>query len=257
MKRCKQQILMSENGMLSKDNKGGNTFVSEIVGIDPPNSTYVDPRHFLNYADIEKRIVYKLINTGRNHELLEDVPHVEFLDLSIVFQIVLTCKPGSTASILIHNAHIKLWGVTVDNLFRVAAKNTSQIMGWELQAMDDVICEIMGEKSTEIFDYDEAKSGLAGLVPLYVISNRYKVEGAACLLYPMLLTKIFRKLKSCFYVIPSSIHELLILPADSGYSDEEILAMIKDVNDTQVDPDEILSYSLYHYDGDANRLSVV
>lgn len=257
MGRCKQKILMSDSGLLSKENESGNAAVPGTAGIVQANGTYVNPRHFLNYEDVEKRVVYKLVNTGRNRELLEDVPHIEFLDLSIVFQIVLTGEPEGTASLLIHSAHIKLWGVTVDNLFKAAAKNTPKIMGCELKSMDDVICEILQGESAESFDRDAAKAELADSVPLYVLSNRYKVEGAACVLYPMLLQEICVKLNSSFYIIPSSIHEVLIMPTDGYDTGEELRAMIKDVNDTQVDPDEILSYSLYYYDGDENRLSVV
>ena len=257
MGRYKQKILMSDDGLLSEKNESGSAAIPEIAGSAQASGTYVNPRYFLNYEDVEKRIAYKLVNTLRNRELLEDVPHIEFLDLSIVFQIVLTGESEGTASLLIHSAHIKLWGVTVDNLFEAAAKNTPKIMGCELKSMDDVICEILQGESAESFDRDAAKAELADSVPLYVLSNRYKVEGAACVLYPMLLQEIYRNLNSSFYIIPSSIHELLIMPTDSGNTDEELRAMIKDVNDTQVKSDEILSYSLYYYDGDENRLSVV
>lgn len=257
MGKYKQQILMSESGLLSKENESSSADLPGIAGSSQGSRLYVDRKRFLNYEDAEKSVVYKLINTVRNRELLEDVPHMEFLDLSIVFQIVLTGEPSGTAALLIHNAHIKLWGVTVDNLFKAAAKNTPKIMGCELKSMDDVICEILQKESPEGCDYDEATAGLAGSVPQYVLSNKYRVEGAACVLYPMLLQGICRKLKSSFYIIPSSIHEMLIMPTDSGNTDEELRAMIKDVNDTQVKSDEILSYSLYYYDGDENRLSVV
>ena len=75
------------------------------------------------------------------------------------------------------------------------------------------------------------------------------VEGAACMLYPKILLDICEILKNSFYIIPSSIHEVLILPSDNTSESREILAMIKEINDTQVSAEEILSYSLYYYDG--------
>lgn len=244
-----------------KEYESGNATLSKITGsvasLGRMKNINVDMRRFLRYEDVEKKIVYKLVNTGRNCELLEDIPHINFLDLSVIFQCMLLGAPGGTASILIHNAHMKLWDVTVDDLIKAAKENTPHIMGSELKTMEDVMCEIMSEELPEDFDYDAVRAGMADSVPMYVLSNRYRVDGAACVLYPMLLSDICRALKSSFYIIPSSIHEVLVLPADNTDTGAEILAMIKEINDTQVKPEEILSYSLYYYDGGENRLSIV
>ncbi|MDE6055174.1 MAG: hypothetical protein K2G55_15780 [Lachnospiraceae bacterium] len=87
-----------------------------------------------------------------------------------------------------------------------------------------------------------------------MLSNKYRIEGATCVLYPMLLADICDKLKSSFYIIPSSIHEVLILPTDNTEEGENIRAIIKKVNDTQVALEDILSYSLYYYERDGYRL---
>ena len=74
----------------------------------------VDMRYFLNYESVRQKIIYKLVNTEKNKELLEDIPHIEFLDLSIVFQCLVTQEDFGRASILIHNVHFKLWDVCVE-----------------------------------------------------------------------------------------------------------------------------------------------
>lgn len=103
----------------------------------------VDMRQFLNYERVKGHIVYKLVNAERNHELLEDIPHMEYIDLSIVFQCVMAGEAGEIASILIHNVHMRLWDITVDDLFKAAEENTPRLMGCKLMSMGDVICEIM------------------------------------------------------------------------------------------------------------------
>ena len=151
------------------------------------------------------------------------------------------------AAMLVHNAHMKLWDVTVDELLEAAKKNTLQLMGCDFKSIKEVICEIMKEEVQGDFDYDMCMAGLEDSVPMYVLSNRYRVEGAACMLYPKILLDICEILKNSFYIIPSSIHEVLILPSDNTSESREILAMIKEINDTQVSAEEILSYS--YYDG--------
>lgn len=94
-------------------------------------------------------------------------------------------------------------------------------------------------------------------LPMYVLSNRYRIDGAACILYPTLPARICNRLESSFYIIPSSVHELLILPSDNTEDSDKTREMIKEINDTQVSAEEILSYSLYFYEREENRLYIV
>lgn len=217
----------------------------------------VDMRLFLNYGNIEDSIVYSLIHTERNTELLEDLPHKEFLDLSAVFRCMLASDILGTSYITIHNAHLKLWDVTVDDLFHAAEKNTPLLMKYELKSMKDVLLEIIESEQPEEADYDLYMDAIEDGIPLYVLSNEYRIDGAACILYPALLADICARLESSFYVIPSSVHEVLILPADNTDESEKIRDMIREINDTQVAAEEILSYSPYFYDREENRLYIV
>lgn len=236
----------------------GDTTLSEITdyvtSVSKSKSPTVDIRKFLDYESVSERIVYKLINTERNSGLLEDIPHMEYLDLSIVFQYLMADGFDNTAFILIHNVHMKLWDVTTEDLFEAAEKNTRKLMGCDMKSMKDVFREIIRQETPEESDNNMQMTEFEYRIPMYVLSNRCRVEGAACMIYPNLLSEICDKLKSSFYIIPSSIHEVLILPSDSTDESREILTMIKDINDTQVSAEEILSYSLYYYDGKECKL---
>lgn len=94
----------------------------------------VDMRYFLNYESVRRCVVYKLVNTEKNRELLEDVPHIEFLDLSIVFQCMIAQEDLGKASILIHNVHMKLWDVSVENLYQAAKETHSVFRDMRLKA---------------------------------------------------------------------------------------------------------------------------
>lgn len=214
----------------------------------------VDMRYFMNYACVKEHIVYKLVNTEKNKELLEDIPHVEFLDLSVVFQCLVAKECLGTASILIHNAHIKLWDIPVMELFRAAKDNTQRILGYEIKGINDAIYEIMQEDEQEGFCFDGCIAEFADSVPMYVLSNKSRVEGAACMIYPDLIKDFAEALGSSLYIIPSSIHELLLLPVTNANESQDIKNMIREINDTQVKMEEILSYSLYLFDKEKEKI---
>lgn len=210
--------------------------------------------YFMDYECVKECIVYKLINTEKNRELLEDIPHMEYLDLSVVFQCLVAKEDFGTASILIHNAHMKLWDISVEELYRKAAENTQRIQGYEIKGINDAICEIMRANDPEGFDRDACMAELEGSVPMYILSNKQNVNGASCMLYPDLIKDFAETLGSSIYIIPSSIHELLLLPASNADESGEIKGMVREINDTEVKAEEILSYSLYFYDMRESRI---
>ncbi len=215
----------------------------------------VDMRYFLNYESVKRRIIYKLVNTEKNRELLEDVPHIEFLDLSIIFQCLVTQEEFGRASILIHNVHLKLWDVSVEALYQSAKENTQQLQEYEIKGMTEVLHEIMSSaEALENSVREDCTSDFSSSVPMYVLSNKSRVEGAVCMLYPNLIRDFAEAIQSSFYIIPSSIHELLLLPTKHLEESQEIKNMIREINDTQVHAEEILSYSLYLYDKEEQRI---
>lgn len=214
----------------------------------------VDMRYFLNYEHVKGSVVYKLVNAGKNRELLEDVPYVEFLDLAIVFQCLIAKESMGTATILIHNAHLKLWDISVEELYKAAKENTQKLQEYEIKSMSEVIGGIMKSENPGETDYDECMEEFSDSVPLYVLSNKSRVEGAACILYPELIKDFADAVNSSCYIIPSSIHEVLLLPADTIDESREIKNMIKEINDSQVKAEEVLSYSLYYYDREEGKI---
>ena len=103
----------------------------------------VDMRKFLSYERVRETIVYKLVSTGKNRELLEDVPHVDFMDLSIIFQCLVSREGPEMATILVHNVHMKLWDVTTEELHAAAEENTRKLLPYEIKSMTEVLHEIM------------------------------------------------------------------------------------------------------------------
>lgn len=207
-----------------------------------------DTECFTEFDRAKEHIIFRLINTKKNKALLSDVPHVEFLDLSIVFAyLVDSCDLSSMASILIHNSHMNVWGISKEDLYILAKKNTPKLLPEYFDTLDVVLTKLMG------FDpYSECESK----VPLYILTNERKTNGASVLLYDDLLLKLSEKLNGDFYILPSSIHEVLILPKSFAMPRNILDKMVIDVNTTEVAENEILSDHAYLYSRKENRVSL-
>lgn len=217
----------------------------------------VDMKYFLKYETVKNRITYKIINTKKNEELLKIVPHIEWLDLSIVFQVIVSVEESNTASILIHNTHAKLWGVTAGELYNVAKINTQKKLGYHLMNLDELVQEMAQSFGAE-FDEDDMRAVEDSDIEMYVLTNNNRIDGAACIIYPNILEDLSIAMgRKGFYVIPSSVHEIIIVPSDDTIESDQIKGMVKEINDTQVREEDILSYSLYYYSPARNKLSCV
>ena len=238
--------------------ENGDTTLPEItdflIRASKKKSPCVDVQQYLIYENIRKNVVYRLVNTESNRDLLEDIPHLEFLDLSIIFRCLVTQEDIGSASILIHNVHMKLWDITIQELYQDAVMNTPRLEEYEIKDMTEVMREIMTAENSDGSDQEEYMEEFSDSMPLYVLSNKNRIEGAGCMLYPDLMKNLSEKIRSSFYIIPSSVHECLLLPTKEDVQGEEIRNMIKEINDTQVSIEERLSYSLYYYDKDEGRI---
>jgi hypothetical protein len=194
---------------------------------------------FTNFENAKERIVFRILNHDLNKELLSDVPHIPYMDLDIVFcYLVPTNDFDSTASILIHYSHIKSWGVTTEDLYAIAMENTPKLLPPSFDTLDAVITRLMGFNP-----YDNCEDK----VPMYVLTNERTTNGAGVILYDGLLEKIANQFDSDFYILPSSIHEVLIVPSSVPISKSTLDKMVTDVNTTEVAANEILSDHAYYY----------
>lgn len=221
--------------------------ILQIYWEDTPKKK-VNMNFFKYYEKVRDRICYRLIHAGKNAKLLEDIPHIEFLDLAICFFYAYQGRTLGEGSILIHNTHMEMWKTNTAELLCLAQENTPRIFPWECNSMEDVVREMMREQKGDLHMNREAQEEAFSGVPMRILSNRKRVQGAACILYPNVLEQISARAEGNLYILPSSVHEVILL-VDSGSEKPELLKeMIFDVNRTQVEPEEILSDSLYYYD---------
>ena len=221
------------------------TVIDEVIDTYERNkiNRSIDMKFFLNYETVKPRIIFKLINTEKNRELLRDVPYIPFHDLSIVFQCLVSEERFGNASILIHNVHLQLWKVNARELYECALENTPLLQGYELADMNTVLEEMKALGGID----DEEIEDMQQEVPMYVLSNKSRINGASCILYKDILKDFAMVVDKDLYVLPSSIHEVILLPSDGTQESEQLKEMVREINQSQVEKEEVLSDSVYYY----------
>lgn len=212
-------------------------------------SQNIDITFFTDYDKVKSRIIFKLVNYEQNRELLKTVPHFRFLDLAVVFNCLLDSHATGSATILIHTHHLNFWGITRDDLYALALNNTPRLLKYDLRNMTDILKELLTGVDCDDFVPQEA-------CPMYVLSNEHKLNGSVCILYQNLLKTFAEQLGSDLYILPSSIHEVLIIPACGKNSGQELTDMVREVNATQVAREEILSDHVYYFSRETCQLSM-
>ena len=202
------------------------------------------------YKNMKDNLYYTVINAEKNEKLLQDIPHQRREDLAIVYRVHLSVSEEGTGSVLLNNAHLKLWGVNQSEIHDQAVMNMPKILPYTFENMNDIIAEMMG---AEIEDFEE----MTGENMMWVLSNERKMQGAAYMFDEEVMSTIAEKLGGDFIVLPSSIHEIIILKEEENMDLEYIHGMVSEVNESQVEPEEVLSDAIYRYSSKDNKLSLI
>lgn len=200
----------------------------------------IDISFFSDTEKVRDKIKMKLVNYERNKELLKKVPYVEFLDLAILFYVEVETRADEVATILINNNHMKFWEFTIEDMFKLAETNMKN--NFIIKSMSDILCDLMSEEYTE---FEQEIN-----VEMYILTNCMKMQGAIGMLRKDILNGFMEKCHTKqLVIIPSSIHEVLLIPCDSEKDISSYNEMVQEVNATQLQTEEVLSDNAYIYDG--------
>lgn len=205
--------------------------------------------------DANEKIVFQLINTEQNKAFLEQVPHREFQDLSIVYKVIISADKNSVQGSKITNEFAKRLGMSEEQLFKCAAENTRRIFPPVVRSMKDIMREAFARNG---IPQDIAEMMIAEIPPeqtMWMISNEKGFNGAVSMLYENELHKLAENLGSDLYILPSSVHEVIAVSSDMG-SPEMFAQMVVDINMKAVSLYERLSNQVYHYDKDLRKLTL-
>ncbi len=196
----------------------------------------LDMDFFRDYGSVKDRIFYKLVSLEKNKKFLRDAPHLRWNDLAIVFYYAFKKNMAAGGSITIKRQHMLMWKQNAESLYRTARQNTERDMPELLVSMSELLSEMTGVFLRE----DDA-------APMYVLTNREKRFGASAMLYSEKIKRLAERFGCDILILPSSVHEVLLIPDDHVREYAFYRQMVADVNRTQVEPEEVLSYGLYRY----------
>ena len=203
-----------------------------------------DVEFLKSYETVKDKLAYKLIHAKQNELLLKELPHRMYLDLAKVCYILVDVDAVGTATILVTNEMLKLWGVDKETVLKDAEENAEEMLSATFQSMSEMIRNMY--QGLELPEECENM--------LYVLTNENNHFGAACMLYEGMLKQIGETLGENFYIIPCSIHEVLIVPESVEMEWTKLEEMIQEVNELAVEPEEVLSNVPYYYIRSADRL---
>ena len=201
-----------------------------------------------SYDAVCDRIVYRLINREANEELLREVPHVPYLDLAIVFHVLFSSGENGMASMLIKDDHMKMWQTDCKDIYQKACENTERLLPYDFMSVFAAVEQLQGiDPVRKIPEKEE---------DMFVLTNQMRSFGASAILYSGRLREIGAYLKEDFYVLPGSVHETIIVRAGMAPEREVLDTIIRDINRTQVEKEEILSDRAYFYDRAHDKLTL-
>lgn len=216
------------------------------VRVDHEVGQDMDVSRLTDYEKVENRITARLINAEKNAEYLADKPYKMVEDLAVVYSINLGEHEGGTMSVAVTDNLMEKYGVTVDDLHEAAMRNMDEISPSTFKSMGQVLAEMMGEDFPhEMLPPDDGM--------MFVLSNNSKLYGAAALLDDKVMSDIAERFGE-FYILPSSVHETLIVPKRDGMELSDLETMVREVNSTQVAEHEQLSDHVYAYDAVTHEL---
>ena len=203
-----------------------------------------DVQSLTDYEQMKDKLAMEVVAADRNADLLAKVPHQEMEDMAVVYRFVMESDENGRASILVSNDLLDKMGVTPEQLHADALENAPELRPAVIKGMSEVMMDMMGEDAHEMFGIDEFPQDEM----MYVATVPDKISGAGVIAYQEFMDQAAEKLGGDFYILPSSIHEVLLVKDDGAVNFNDLKSMVEDVNATQVAPEEKLTDSVYHYD---------
>lgn len=204
-----------------------NAFETMLEGVNQTEITEELP----DKEKFMENIFFQVINTEKNKTYLLEVPHREYLDLSIIYRYAGNISDNGMATATINYILIDEFKLTEEELYEAAYKNTRRIL--------------------------EPKVISAGIPMMNMISNDMNIFGANGILYKDIVAKEAKKLNTDVYLIPSSIHEFLIQPVSNTLKPKDLKEIIKNANENVIGPEDYLSDSLYIYKLGTDTIEVI
>ncbi|MDO4191938.1 MAG: DUF5688 family protein [Erysipelotrichaceae bacterium] len=193
-----------------------------------------------NYEAVKDHLFIRVSNIKDKKDIMERAPYTLKEDLIITYHIQIDTNDNSIASTIITNNMMETYGVSFSQLHKDAMENCVKIFPPVVRPLSSMI-----ESLSQGFPNEERKDYNGEML---VITNEANVNGAAALFYPGIMNHISELIGGDYYILPSSIHECILLPMTIQPNYLELENMVKEVNMMMVPEEEQLGNRIYYYD---------
>lgn len=223
----------------------GRSFEAILADVAGQYSKYRQTENFdvqkiMSWDSVKSNVIRKLVNYGMNKNMLEQMPYVREEDFAVVYQVIVSDmdKDQEYSSVTVKHEYMDTWGVTLEELNDAALNNTRRILPARLDNLADVFAQL-----------EDISLPFLEEMNIHILTNNKKVYGAVHVLDPVVMEYIKEKVgEDVYYVIPSSVHEVLLIPYNEDYECSTLEEMIREVNQTQLQDVEVLSNKAYVMD---------
>ena len=229
--------------------------MEEVASVIQHTPGKFDIGRVMDYDRVKKNLFMKLSAADKNADVLEHTPHITKEDLALTFHIMLDQGEKGTATTMITDKMMDAYGVDLEKLYQDALHNSPVIAPAQIENMGEVLERMMledmkaaGAPAEVIQEMEKDLQETSRDNPMTVITNDRSTDGAAAIFYPGVMDQVGERLNGDYFILPSSVHEILVVPDDGNISFRELTDMVKEVNRTQVAPEDRLTDQVYHYD---------
>lgn len=197
---------------------------------------------------ITDKVFYRIVNYENNKLMLEGSPYIPYLDLAITFHCLCSDSEKHINSFRVTNSILRTWNYTIDDMFQFANNNMNRLFPGKLCNMGDMISEMMG--------VHDSNADIDTEVEFYILTNKQSINGAAALLYTTKIQELSQRYDSDILILPSSIHELLLIPIIMDVDFDYFRNLVNEVNQLIVDPEERLSDNIYVFSKEDGNVTI-
>lgn len=197
-----------------------------------------------NYDKIKERLFIRVSSAETNKEIFKTAPHQLIEDLVITVHVAVLIDEDQCQSILVEDKLLEAYGISKEQLFADAMSNSPKLLPSDVKTINAAIEDTWPEK---IITDD-----IIGNPPMYVVSNTQGINGASVIFYPHFMEKMGSLLKSDFFLLPSSIHEMILVPDDGIVNADILYTLVQEVSTNRVEMADRLTNNVYHYDRKEN-----
>ena len=203
----------------------------------------------------------RLVNKELNEELLKECPYIDYLDLAVTFRYLVKNDMNGIATVIITNKEYEKWDIEKDVLYDQALHNTMQIFPHTVKPLTKVLLERFEEHECRLSkdileELEQTEYGGELPIDMYVLTNDAKSFGAGVILYDDVIRDFAQAHESNVFILPSSVHEIMLVPENKDIDPKVLKELIKEANDSSVGLIDLLGDNIYYYEFETDKVSI-